>query len=341
MERHDVKRALREEVNAALHANAEDPLAAVAAGLLRRSRSGGDARVGEAAAAPSTEFHSEDQPASSADGGGWTGAAWVGSLGLHHVIANALQLPAANPFEHATTKLKGELFAKLRASAFLDALEKGISAGIDTLVEQAAPTAADLASKFADEASFELQQGDMGVFYSGLEGVAGTPTMRNGGFFDQLKHEHCSSTDSELPYATPQTKGVRTQSPGLQPAVLARWAPGGLAAHVTRTHTSWGQKAKVVPKVQWLYVMEGRDGARAEGQDDGTFDIGGRNGEPLSHYVAKMEEKNALLLEQGHVPIVKEELIGMRLYSGPQYAKCMWLGAQTCARPARVSPILA
>ena len=116
---------------------------------------------------------------------------------------------------------------------------------------------------------------------------------------------------------------------------------GSLAEHVTHAHSLWGQKAKVVPKVQWLYVMEGRDGARAEGQDDGTFDISGRNGEPLSHYVAKMEEKNALLLEQGHVPIVKEELIGMRLYSGPQYAKCMWLGAQTCARPARVSPILA
>ena len=119
--------------------------------------------------------------------------------------------------------------------------------------------------------------------------LVAAPIMRNGNFFNQLEHEHIASADSLVPYITPQTKG----------------------------------EAKVVPKVQWIYVIEGREAARTSGIDaDRMHDIPGRNGEPLSHYLAKMKEKNALLVVHGHALLVREELITMRLYSGPQYAKC-------------------
>ena len=43
----------------------------------------------------------------------------------------------------------------------------------------------------------------------------------------------------------------------------------------------------------------------------------GRNDEPLSHYEAKMAEINEKLASEGHTPMCIEELITVRLYSGP------------------------
>jgi hypothetical protein len=108
--------------------------------------------------------------------------------------------------------------------------------------------------------------------------------MRDGSFFKQMEHEHCSADDAQLPFATPQTKGV----------------------------------AKVKPVAQWRYVIEGRDAARSAGEDDGTFDIPKRNGEPLGVYEARMHETNAKLEAEGNVPIGVAELVAVRLYSGPR-----------------------
>ena len=49
--------------------------------------------------------------------------------------------------------------------------------------------------------------------------------------------------------------------------------------------------AKVKPDVQWHFVIEGLDATRAEGKDDGTFEIPGRNGDALQVYEAKMAKK--------------------------------------------------
>ena len=76
---------------------------------------------------------------------------------------------------------------------------------------------------------------------------------------------------------------------------------------------------EVTPRAQWHYVMLGADAARGAGEVDLTFesgDIAKRNGEPIEVYEHAMEQKNALLAARGDAPILKEELVGARLYSG-------------------------
>ena len=41
------------------------------------------------------------------------------------------------------------------------------------------------------------------------------------------------------------------------------------------------------------------------------------NDEPLSHYEAKMAKKNKQLAREGHTRMCRDELIAIRLYSGP------------------------
>ena len=43
----------------------------------------------------------------------------------------------------------------------------------------------------------------------------------------------------------------------------------------------------------------------------------GRNDKPLSHYEAKMANINKQLDSEGHTPMCRDELIAVRLYSGP------------------------
>lgn len=70
------------------------------------------------------------------------------------------------------------------------------------------------------------------------------------------------------------------------------------------------------PKEQWLFVV-----APSEASDDGSFAIPGRNNEPLAFYLERMGEKNAQLQAAGQAPMLEEELIAARLYSGPMFAK--------------------
>ena len=46
-------------------------------------------------------------------------------------------------------------------------------------------------------------------------------------------------------------------------------------------------------------MIDGRDATRAAGGDDGTFDISGRNGEPIDAYKVKMAELNAQVDVEG------------------------------------------
>ena len=80
-------------------------------------------------------------------------------------------------------------------------------------------------------------------------------------------------------------------------------------------------KAGPMPLSQHVHTIDGKDKAIADGHDDGTFNIPGRNGEPLEFYIAKMAEKNAQLEAKGLAPMMVEELIVVRLYSGPMYPK--------------------
>ena len=120
-------------------------------------------------------------------------------------------------------------------------------------------------------------------FFTGLEGMLGAPLMREGSFYKQLEHEHCTSPDSKDPFRTPQTK----------------------------------DKFIPIPSTQWWYVVDPR-----QAEDDGTFHLKqkGRNDEPLSHYETKMAEVNRKLDKGGHTNMVVNELIAARLYSGPMRA---------------------
>ena len=59
----------------------------------------------------------------------------------------------------------------------LDAMETMLWAGVEELQASSAATGAELSSKFAAESDYALEYGDLEVFFQGLDGLLGPPSM--------------------------------------------------------------------------------------------------------------------------------------------------------------------
>ena len=79
--------------------------------------------------------------------------------------------------------------------------------GVQALHAQRAATGAELSAKFAAEADFELAYGTLEVFFQGLEGMLGPPSMH---VMEGMEREHCASADSDATFTT--SNGMKTTS---------------------------------------------------------------------------------------------------------------------------------
>ena len=67
--------------------------------------------------------------------------------------------------------------APAQSPSMLDAMEEVLWEAVGELTKAKAATGAELSAKFAVDASYALEYGSLDVFFQGLEGLLGTPSM--------------------------------------------------------------------------------------------------------------------------------------------------------------------
>jgi NLR family CARD domain-containing protein 3 len=230
-------------------------------------------------------------------GSKWTIAAFATSVGVQGAVSAALLhvLPVGDEFEAVeNVKSRKDLEETLRSGLLIERVAYVLWQGIEKLKASPASTGAALNAKFA--ADGDAYKGEMGFggleeFFGGLEGLVGPPKMLEGSLLKAMKLEHCQSKDSSLPFDT--SNGIKGATSELE------WE------FVYSPDTSARDR----------YVERG--GNFAEDHPDWC-----RSAVPLSKYIEKMEiDVNPRLKNVGQPPLIMEELIAGRLYTGPCYEK--------------------
>jgi hypothetical protein len=224
----------------------------------------------------------------------WCPSDWLQSLDLHeHVVSELSQLlrggvSGGSSFNAVCTLSKDVLQRQLAASG-LSGLMEPIWNGVEKLRRQGAATGHALNAKFAaDGGTFELATGSLDQFFDGLEGLLGPPLLHEGSILKSMGREHTTEADSSVPFNT--SNGMFGVTSREEWEFVADPSPGEvyLERQSFRSEESAGLQRKAIP----LKEMEGR-----------------------------MDGINARLTERRFAPMIVEELVGGRLYTGPMYEK--------------------
>jgi hypothetical protein len=150
-------------------------------------------------------------------------------------------------------------------------------------------TAESRHAKFA-ESTFVLAYTGLPTFFEGLQGRVGQPSPN---LRLAMRTEHCSSTDSDIEFTT-RNYGITT-----------------------------------TPKIEWHAVLDPVDGLaqlKRTGYPEETFGIAQAHKRanrlrPLKELLPALQEKNERLNALGEPPLLNDELLAGRLYSGPMFLK--------------------
>lgn len=235
--------------------------------------------------------------------GKWTVSGWLRSLELSAVAAAALAIASDDPFSHVSCQLtEDDLRSRLEAHGLIG-LAPRIWAGIESLRSQSASTGAALNDKFATSGgAFVMAFGSLDKFFGGLTGLVGPPTMFRRSLLAQMAREHTMQADSRMPFDT--SNGVK---------------------HVTSEHEYEFVVAGVRSVSGKLLQDDMRDGAeRVQAIRDYPEREGWRESCPercrVPISMAELERRmaiiNSALAEAKHTPLVLEEAVGGRLYTG-------------------------
>ena len=241
------------------------------------------------------------------DVGGWDVASWLGDC-VVTPVANALISPlggqevpsqAALSFLRALGSLQPrECRAVVRevfsTSSLLDTLAEVVSVAVAELAAEAAgatKTSAvqQLSNKFAVD-SFTLSFSGLSSFFSGLEGRLGPPDPK---LMDAMEGEHRRSADSTAQFVT-SNYGVSTCS-----------------------------------EIEWLYVVDPNGGMAHLGLEAWPGERHSieeehrrthRNAPPLADFEPARQKINTQLAARSEPPLILEEMIGARMYTGCVYS---------------------
>ena len=140
--------------------------------------------------------------------------------------------------------------------------------------------------KFNGEAfKGDVKMASLDHFFGGLSGLVGDPVVVRGSVLNGMKAEHCEKRDS--------------------PKAFTR-TPGGQAG----SSSNGGGGTEATPQQEWEIVVAPEEG-RSYGGGQSL-----REGKPLKHYEKQMRRKNAELARLQHTPLIIEEVVGIRLYTG-------------------------
>ena len=214
----------------------------------------------------------------------WDIDAWIQSLGVHELISACVMPPkGTDHFAYAKGLTAKVVASKLSDCRLVETLAGAIARGAVALLEQKAATAVALSDKFAGEAfKGELRYASLSTFYEGLSGLIGDPLMVEGSLLKGMEAEHNERPDSKTVF-------VRSMN-----------------------------KKEATPMQEWEIVLTPVEGTkyssgRTIGDDNSAL--------PLEVILERMRAKNLELRAKGHTELVKEEVVGARLYTGPMFEK--------------------
>ena len=199
------------------------------------------------------------------------------------------------PFEYVRNLKREEVERRLQAVK-LSGLADMLVEGIEGLKKQSVGSSAALNDKFQASGKFQMSYGSLSLFYGGLESLLGPPQMAKDPqdedsvptLIRSMENEHCQMSDSDSWFDT--SNGMTTKS-----------------------------------KIEWEFLIRPRAESIAYPERKGMREDNPqwcRVGIPLDALEQVMEvECNVKLRKEGHSEMIKEELAGGRLYTGPMYAK--------------------
>ena len=225
----------------------------------------------------------------------WNVAQWLESLGLHQVIADAMDLPeaGAKQYNHIRRLQREKLEEQLAKGDLISKICDVVMGGVD-LLSGGGGKLLDGAignDKFQTNAKFQMSYGSLSLFYGGLESLLGPPKMFKGSLISMMENEHTAQEDSTTPF---ETSNGATSTSAVEWEIIYCPKTGKTAkanyperAGLREFHPEWCRK--IVPLEEMMEAME--------------------------------NEANARLRKDGHTEMIIEELVGGRLYTGPCYAK--------------------
>jgi NLR family CARD domain-containing protein 3 len=173
----------------------------------------------------------------------------------------------------------------------VDALTDIICSALGSLVSSGQNPLKSVVDKFMHEGSnFNMSYAGLDAFFGGLEGKLGAP---NPELHETMRAEHSHRIDSNRRF-TATNYGVETTS-------AKEWlfvdSPDEVSVHNTNGQPRWAVETK----------LEDPDHRRAP--------------LPAERLHELMKEKNAQLENIHQAPLIKEEVLGSRLYTGPLFVK--------------------
>ena len=263
--------ALTHEVAATLWSGTTDPVAFLSARLALAAGSG------TGYALPEEAEQQTDK---------WSAVSWLKGVGVHRVVAGALQ--AANPGADDEAMLEFVRRLPDRASLEKHICTAAVLNGIVELVwdealklkQVGAATANEIQSKFAG--ALEMSYAGLDTFFDGLEGVVGGPAPK---LLGAMREEHCNRADSNQEFVT-DNYGVRTTS---KTEFLFVYDPDG--------------EAPIEWPCESIEKLPDRSKARKR--------------RPISELEQAAQPTNKDLEEAKQPTLCREEIMAANLYTGP------------------------
>lgn len=253
----------------------------------------------------------------------WTAARWLDSIGICDLISDAMlarlrsmeggEGPVSERgFFDALGRVGGEergrvALALLSESSLLDKLARRVGEEGERLTARM-KNGDILSPKFrVGEGESTMVFGGPAHFFLGLGALIGRGGGGGGegGRLDAMEAEHTMEADSDVFF-------------------LSEY-------HMTSTTSH----------IEWAFVTDPVDGLRTLGlacwpvdeklRRDRRRERECRQPTPLSRFEGGVRERNQRLQRVGCAPLVSEELIGARLYTGPMFKKCKVLPCVTVA----------
>ena len=237
--------------------------------------------------------------------GTWAASKWIHSLhDIPKVIIRALRVPSATvqPAFDFMRKINDEEVSSRLEEAKLGGITNIMLTALMELKKQTVSGSAQLNDKFQASGKFQMSYGSLSLFYGGLESLLGPPQMSKehqgedavASLFKSMDNDHCAMADSKELFETPN--GMTSKScieweivvdPKPQPAGLSEVELYPERSGLRESNPEWCRKPM-----------------------------------PLATLMEDMKNNcNMKLAKDGHSEVMKEELVGGRLYTGPMYAK--------------------
>ena len=235
---------------------------------------------------------------------GWSASGWIAGVGsINSMISEALLQPVSSgatlPGETAQLDFirslgredaavgKAAVLQLLLRSPLIVRMADAVWDEAHTLAGQAAATAVELHSKFADDGAFTLRYGGMETFFGGLEKLLGSPSAN---LLEAMNREHCKMPDSQISFRTPNY-------------------------HVDTTC-----------EIEWWFVHDPERGLHelkiphwpVEQRIEPSHK---RIASSLAHFEAEWSAIDDALDKRKIDKLKEAEVVGARLYTGPMYHK--------------------